>query len=104
MARDTFQTHADRIAEQDAKMPEPIRAVLSPRAAKAAQRQADAARRELRLAEARRIVGSGKCPDCGAALRRNLALAGWFQCSQVGAVGFRADSTKPACSFQTFTE
>lgn len=36
--------------------------------------------------------------------RRNSSLAGWWQCAQFGAVGFRADSSKPACSWQTFTE
>ena len=54
--------------------------------------------------EARRIVAKGKCPDCGAGFKRNLALAGWVQCEQVGADGFRKDSDKPSCNFQTFTE
>lgn len=49
------------------------------------------------------IVATGKCPDCGAPLRRNLALTGWWQCSQLGADGFRADSSKPSCSWQGFT-
>jgi hypothetical protein len=31
-------------------------------------------------------------------------LAGWWQCEQYGAESFRADSSRPACSFQTFTE
>lgn len=53
---------------------------------------------------ARAIVATGKCPDCGAGLRRNLSLAGWWQCEQYGAVGFRKDASRPACSFQTFTE
>lgn len=49
------------------------------------------------------VVATGKCPECGQALRRNLSLAGWWQCSGFGAEGFRATgSTK--CSFQTFTE
>lgn len=55
-------------------------------------------------ARARAIVATGKCPDCGAPLRRNLALTGWWQCSQLGAEGFRADSSKPSCTFQCFTE
>ena len=63
-----------------------------------------AARMAERHAEAEQIVGTGKCPECGAALRRNNALAGWWQCSQFGAEGFQADPNKPACSFQTFTE
>jgi ribosomal protein L37AE/L43A len=53
---------------------------------------------------AQAIVATGACPTCGAALRRNLSLAGWWQCSQLGAEGFRADASKPSCSFQTFTE
>lgn len=61
-------------------------------------------RQAARVAEARRIVATGQCPQCGAALRHNLSLSGWWQCSQYGAEGFRADSSKPACSFQTFTE
>ena len=67
-------------------------------------RQCNRARNEARRAEARKIVATGKCPACGAALRRNLALAGWYQCSQFGAEQFRADSSKPSCSFQIFTE
>jgi hypothetical protein len=31
-------------------------------------------------------------------------LTGWWQCSQYGAEGFRADSTKPSCGWQGFTE
>src|SRR5260370_31885723 len=107
MARNIFQQHEDRIAAQEAKMPARIRARMSPvtpRAAKKAERAAHVARMDALHAEARQIVASGKCPDCGAALRRNLALAGWWQCTQYGAEGFRADSSKPSCSFQTFTE
>jgi len=69
-----------------------------------AERQASADRMAAAKAEARAVVSSGKCPDCGAPLRRNLSLAGWWQCSQYGAVGFRADSNKPACGWQGFTE
>lgn len=53
---------------------------------------------------AREIVAIGKCPECGRPLRRNLALAGWWQCSQFGAEQFRADATLPPCDWQTFTE
>jgi uncharacterized protein (DUF983 family) len=56
-----------------------------------------------RTAEAIAIVQTGRCPQCGSGLRRNLALTGWYQCSQYGAVGFRADDSKPSCSFQCFT-
>jgi len=62
-----------------------------------------AAHDAARIAEAKAIVSTGVCPDCGARLRRNLSLTGWWQCSQLGADGFRADSTKPSCNFQTFT-
>lgn len=68
-----------------------------------AQRAAETAKREARIAEAVAIVRTGKCPQCGRPLRRNLALTGWYQCSQYGAEGFRADSSSPSCSFQTFT-
>ena len=50
------------------------------------------------------IVKTGKCPKCGAPLRRNWSLTGWYQCSQYGAEGFRADASKPQCGFQCFTE
>lgn len=50
------------------------------------------------------IVNTGKCPDCGAPLRYNNAITGWWQCSQYGADGYRADSSKPACSFQCSTD
>jgi len=55
-------------------------------------------------AEARAVVATGHCPKCGGALKRNLALTGWWQCAQYGAEGFRVDSSSPSCSFQTFTD
>jgi hypothetical protein len=55
-------------------------------------------------AETRRIVATGVCPTCGGALKRNLSLAGWYQCEQLGAVGFRKDASKPSCSWQGFTQ
>lgn len=69
-----------------------------------AQKVAEKNAREARYAEARAIVAANKCPQCGCGLRRNLAIAGWYQCIQYGSEGFRADSSKPSCSFQTFTE
>ena len=69
-----------------------------------AQKAADKAASDARLAKAREIVATGVCPHCGRKLRRNLSITGWFQCSQFGAVGFRADATQPSCSFQTFTQ
>ena len=55
-----------------------------------------------RMKAAAGIVRSGKCPICGRNLKRNLSLDGWYQCEQLGAVGFRADPTMPSCEFQTF--
>jgi hypothetical protein len=77
---------------------------LTDRQLKRAAQAAQQARLEAARAEARATVATGVCPDCGAALRRNLSLTGWWQCSQLGAVGFRADATKPACDWQAFTE
>jgi hypothetical protein len=56
------------------------------------------------LAAAQAVVQRGVCPVCGRTLRRNGALAGWWQCEQFGAVGYRADPATAECSFQTFTE
>jgi hypothetical protein len=61
------------------------------------------ARHEALLNQARIVVAVGLCPVCNGKLKRNLALAGWWQCEQFGAVGFRKDSAKPSCNFQTFT-
>lgn len=57
-----------------------------------------------RKAAARATVAAGVCPCCGAGLRRNLSLTGWWQCEQLGAVGFRKDASKPSCSWQTFID
>lgn len=66
--------------------------------AKDARIEKDRLRKEADTA----IVRAGVCPTCGAPLRRNLSLPGWWQCDQLGAVGFRADASKPSCSWQTF--
>lgn len=55
-------------------------------------------------AEAWAVVEKNECPHCKSKLRRNPAIAGWWQCEQYGTEGFRADSSKPSCSFQCFTE
>lgn len=55
-------------------------------------------------AEAQAIVSTGTCPTCGCGLKRNLSISGWWQCEQFGSDGFRKDSSKPQCGFQTFTE
>ena len=61
----------------------------------------------LRIAEAqataRAALEANCCPTCGGAVKQNLALSGWVQCAQFGAVGFRADSNRPACPWQGFT-
>lgn len=54
-------------------------------------------------AQAQAALASNTCPSCGRAVRANLALTGWVQCSQFGAVGFRADASAPSCSWQGFT-
>lgn len=54
--------------------------------------------------ETRRIVAGGICPSCGAGLRRNTSMAGWWQCEQFGAKGHRKDDNKPECNWQGFTE
>jgi hypothetical protein len=56
--------------------------------------------------EAARIVATGKCPNCGAGLVRNLALAGWWQCGAHGEPSFRRPEYRelPPCDFQTFTQ
>lgn len=52
-------------------------------------------------AEIAKAIKDG-CPCCSRAIKRNLSLTGWWQCSQFGAVGFRADSNMPACNWQAF--
>lgn len=68
------------------------------------QMRAESLRRiEAARQQAQVIVATGRCPQCGRGLRRNSSLAGWFQCEQFGAIGFRADSSLPSCDFQCFT-
>lgn len=62
---------------------------------------ADRAKTKARNEELREAIANG-CPCCGAKMKRNLSLTGWWQCSQFGADGFRADNSKPACNFQGF--
>lgn len=62
----------------------------------------------LRMLQAReatlKVVQLNACPTCGRPVRRNNSLAGWYQCTQFGAVGFRAWPELPACTWQGFTE
>lgn len=74
------------------------------RAERNAARKESARRMEEARAATRAAVATGICPTCGSGLRNNLALAGWWQCAQYGAEGFRKDSSKAACSWQGFTE
>lgn len=74
------------------------------RASLKAERAASAARMQAHREQTARVAASGVCPNCGAGVRRNLSLTGWWQCEQYGAEGFRKDSTKPSCSWQGFAE
>lgn len=71
-----------------------------------AERKAHADKMAALKAKAQAIVATGKCPECGTALRQNLALAGWWQCDAFGEPRFRRPENrdKPACHFQVFTE
>lgn len=64
------------------------------------------ARMATLIAEARKVVATGTCPQCGSRLRRNLSLAGWWQCGRLGADTHREPEFRgqPTCNFQTFTE
>lgn len=73
-------------------------------AEKRASRKAANARMAAAIAATKAVVAAGKCPTCGRPLKRNTSLAGWWQCIQFGGVGFRADASKPPCSWQGFTE
>lgn len=66
-------------------------------------RKCTAERDAGRIAEALAVISTGRCPQCGEALKRNLSMTGWWQCSQYGAATHRADANKASCSFQTST-
>lgn len=78
--------------------------MLTARQARRQEVAAQNARMEAARLEAQKIVATGKCPCCGRGLKRNWSMAGWWQCVQFGAVGFRQDASQPSCTFQTFTE
>lgn len=71
-----------------------------------AQRNEHKAKMARIHAEAQQIVASGKCPDCGSGLRRNITLTGWWQCGCYGTDAFRSPEYrgKTSCNFQCFTE
>lgn len=77
---------------------------MTERQIKAAERKASKERIAKAQAETRAVVAAGCCPQCGAKVKRNLSLTGWWQCEQYGSAGFRKDDSKPACSWQGFTE
>lgn len=80
------------------------RARSDARASRKHEAEAWAKRHAELIAIARGVVATGKCPTCGSKLRRNLSLAGWWQCEQSGAPTFRARPNDPPCGWQTFTE
>jgi ssDNA-binding Zn-finger/Zn-ribbon topoisomerase 1 len=71
----------------------------------ATEKKQERERRERYLAEAERVVATGKCPLCGNTLYRNLALAGWWQCNGYPSPGFRKPGHENdlKCTFQIFT-
>ena len=79
---------------------------MTTRTEKAAGRAAHAARMATLHAAAAAIVKTGTCPDCGAPLVRNSAMAGWWQCAGYASMAFRRPGFEslPKCHFQTFTE
>lgn len=52
----------------------------------------------------RELVSLGYCPECGKGIKRNLSIAGWWQCEQFGAENFRKNPELPPCNWQCFTE
>ena len=78
----------------------------SERRARRLEREASRKRHEELTAQNRAIVATGKCPDCGAPLVRNMAIAGWYQCAAYPCLQMRKPEFKdlPKCEFQCFTE
>ena len=66
------------------------------------ERKAHQERIEMLKEQVQAIVNTGICPECKADLKRNLSMTGWWQCEQLGAVGFRKDPTKSSCNWQGF--
>lgn len=76
------------------------------RAAKKAERTEQAARIAKAQAEMQAHVARGTCPHCGAKLRANSSMTGWWQCGRYGQDNFRAPEYRglPGCAFQGFTQ
>ena len=80
-----------------------VRKAMTPEAIEMKAARASVRAKRLTRAQENLVhVRRGTCPDCGAKLRRNLSMDGWYQCEQLGAPGFRADAEKPHCDFQFF--
>ena len=73
------------------------------RAARRTEAEAEAEASRRYYENVRSIVASGVCPLCGAGLRRNMALLGWWQCEQYGAPEWRKNPEAPDCGWQGFT-
>ena len=63
------------------------------------------ARIEQAQEEARAIVKTGICPNCGTKLVRNNSIAGWWQCGAYACEAMRKQefADLPKCNFQCFT-
>jgi len=72
----------------------------------AKMRRNSKARLAILHTEARRIVATGKCPQCGTDLIYNNAIIGWWQCGAYASELFRKPQFRglPECNFQTFTD
>jgi len=71
-----------------------------------AERQASLVRMRAAKEEANKIVSTGVCPECGAKLRSNTSLTGWWQCGRFGRDSFRLPEYRGQkdCGFQCFTD
>ena len=78
----------------------------STRRTTAADRKAWKVRQAIIHNEARAIVKTGVCPDCGTKLIRNNSLKGWWQCGAFPCDEMRREEFAglPKCDFQTFTD
>jgi len=90
-------------AEQATPSAAPSLTFKQVKAKRAAERTASAKRIAAAHAEISAVVATGTCPFCGAGLKRNLSIAGWWQCEQLGAESHRKNPALPSCSWQGFT-
>lgn len=82
-----------------------MKTTTAERLAKRAARAASDKRIAQAHAEMQAHVARGTCPLCGAKLRSNSSMTGWWQCGRFGQDNFRAPEYRgqPSCSFQGFT-